>query len=217
MNNQVAISIAKELNEHIHKTNPNLEKLLTGGSIGQEYQLESLLGSGKTIADDDKNRVKTLWQHVVTNKDYFDLKEDGRRNLINTTTGKKYDENHLATLVEKRIDEELAKEGLTFKDLFKKYPDKDRGDLKQMVVMQMRLNISTPTMISYILNKEYNERRSALAKEIGQKAPGEKYKKLNDEQDLALKRNILLEYQDKFNLDRETVNKIVQMDVRKNH
>lgn len=217
MNNQVAISIAKDLNQSIHDNNSNLHNLLTGGSIGQEYKLETLLGSGKSISDDEKNLVKQLWQHAATSKDYFDLKEDGRRNLVNNTTGKKYDEGHLATHLEKQIDEELAKQGLTFKDLFEKHPDKDRGDLKQMVVMQMKLNISTPTMISYILNKEYSEQRSELAKKIGTKSAGEKYKKLTDEQDLALKRDILLKYQDKFNLDRETVNKIVQIDVRKNH
>ena len=213
----LSTEVAKELQD-IALKDPKLNALVYGGRLGtakNEYDLRNILGKSGVTEEDAKD-IDALWKKISYYK-YETLNSKGERVSSDLS---KINESKDAALLEDRINKELAKNGVSIEALISGNPSVKAGLLKTMQVLSMDSNLKTPLVLSVIMDQEYDARAKKAKDESGQltgqkSAYGTPYKELSPEQQLALKRDIMVKYQEYMNLDNGLVMDVVARHFRK--
>lgn len=222
INMWVMNDLAKELTENVI-SKWELSKLFTGWQIWtweKDYNLATLVGSWKIISDSEKAAVSSLWQNIGY-YDYAKVNAKWELELYNS----KWDRVEVSReqlILEKQITKELADLNINIADVIAQKPDYIPAFVKTLEVLQLKTWVKTPLIISSLMNMEYFNAKKSLADKswllTGKVSEyGTKYKELSIDDDLKLQRDIMMKYQESFNLNNTLIWQVIEADIIKNN
>ncbi len=218
----VAQDLARQLRDRVVQ-DPQLSKLLKWWQIGkwiQDYNMSNLLGSNKILTTEEEGIVSDLWKEIWYYT-YRNVDKDGKVKvysnwkLIPTSKDQQF--------LEERITKEFAKKGVNISDVIAANPEYDPAFTKTLMVLDMDSELKVPLVIATIMEME----RKRITEDMkdkewvltGQRSPynWKWYKTLTQEQEIRVQRDILLKYQEYFNLDNNLVQNIIEKHIAKNN
>ena len=219
---QVMNDLVKELTDNVI-SKWELSKLFTGWQIGSwenDYRLASLIGEGKNITEEEKAAISALWQNIGY-YDYSTLNEKWELEKYNSEW-KKIEISKEQITLEKQIEKELADLNINIEDVISANPEMTPAFVKTLQVLQLKTWVKTPLILSSLMNIEYYKKRKELAEKGGQLTGqqseyGTKYRELGINDDKKLQRDIMLKYQESFNLDNVLISRVIEADIIKNN
>ena len=214
--------LTKELTENII-TKGNLAKLFTGWQIGtgtKDYDLTNLVWSGGNISEDDKAAISSLWKNIG----YYDYSKINSKWEVEiySSEGKKLEISKQQLVLEKQIQKELANMNINIDDVIKSNGANSPSLMKTLTTLQVKTGVKTPLILSTIMNIEYSKNKKVLQETQWQltwkvSEYWTKYKELSVDRDLMLQRDIMLKYQEYFNLDNTLVTNVIENDIIRNN
>lgn len=211
----VSIDLAKQMRDRIMK-DEYLSRLVNGGQLGSgkyDYDIARLIGNtGVELSDAQKISVDDIWKKL-SYASYQYLDDKGNRIARDGTD---IDESKMQDILEAQITKALAKKGITMEELIKLDPKTSPKLLKTMAVLDLESNIKTPLFLYTIISIQAEAQKKALAKTNGQTGMTG-YKELSNEKFSGIKRDLMLKYQEYFNLDNGIVENVIEQDIRTNH
>lgn len=194
-----------------------LSKLIRWWQFGKwewNYDISRLFWKEWTDMDEEQmKRVNELYNHIYDYL-YYRLKSDWIKE--DSKTQSKYDR-----MLHQQIDKALEKEWINIKDLISS-SDLTPTLLKTMAVLESKYWLKWPLVLSLIIDTEYKQREKELREEKWRytweiSKYWTPYKTLLEEDKIKLKRDLLIKYQEFFNLNRDIWMEIIAQDIRMNH
>jgi hypothetical protein len=214
--------LTKELTENVI-TKGELAKLFTGGQIGtgpKDYNLTNLVWSGDKISEDDKIAISSLWKNIG----YYDYSKINSKWEVElySADGKKLEISKQQLVLEKQIEKELADMNINIEDVIKWNPSNTPSLMKTLTTLELKTGVKTPLILSTLMNLDYFKNKKVLQESEWQLSwkvseYWTKYKELSVDRDLMLQRDIMLKYQEHFNLDNTLITNVIENDIIRNN
>jgi len=218
----VAQDLAKEIRDRVTR-DPQLSKLLKGWQIGtgiQDYNITNLVGNNKIMSPEEEWATSDIWKEIQYYA-YKSIDKDGKLKVYGSD-GKLIVQDKIQQILEERITKELAKKWINISDIIARWPGYDPALLKTIAVLGLDSELKTPLVIATLMEME-NKKLNADRKKTEWVLTGEKsaygtpYKTLTTEQYIRSQRDIILKYQEYFNLDNNLVQSIIEKHIAKNN
>ena len=194
----------------------DLQKLYNGWQISGmpwDYNLSTLVGNvGDKIDDRTKKNIDDVFNSIKYDG-YFDT--DAKWNRINTS-GKYEDSKDF--LVNKEFERYVAQHGLNMEAIIKASPYTPEA-VRMLQQIQADLNISTPVYLAWKAYKEFELAKADFKKNNKKllKKGTTWYEEISPEQELELKRWIILKNQVSMNLSIPLVQRISELHINDKH
>ena len=208
--------ISKDLVELAMK-DKEMSKLVNGWWFwvwSDNYNLENLFGKSWTeLTVEQSEWVADIYKQFNDYNYNYLWKDWIKKDSFTQTT---YDR-----MLQNQIDEALKKEWISMEDLIKKSVATPEL-LKTLVVLESKYWLKNPLIISMMIDKEFkdlvNDRKESNWRLTGEYSKyWTAYKDITEEDKMMIKRDLLVKYQDYFNLNRQIWMDIIAQDIKMNH
>lgn len=194
-------------------TDEYLSRLVKGGQIGGgnlDYNLSRIVGKlGAPMDDEEQISVDKIWTQLSYGAYQY---LDAKGNRIKRS-GEQIDETKMQDILEGQITMALKKTGITMEELITMNPRTSPNLLKTMAVLDLNSNLKTPLVLYTILSMKEKAIQKQMKERSG-KVGAAGYKELSTEQTNQIRKDLMLGYQEYFNLDNTIVNNVIERDIR---